>query len=251
MNNNLIVTILAGGEGKRMNSDLPKVLHNFNGKPILVKILEEIFQLKPITIIVVVGKHYNLIRSILQEYIDISTILFIQQNIPLGTGDAIKCCLPFYNINVDTDKNVLIINGDMPLIQFNILQKFINNSIEFKINILVANLIDSTGYGRIIYNEKNEFIKIVEEKDCNDIERKIKIVNTGIYLINSELLKQYIPMIENNNIQQEYYLTDIVKIIKKNTDIYLNTHLLDMCNNIFILGVNTQEELKKLEKLLL
>jgi len=257
----LIITIMAAGEGTRMNSNLPKVLHLFNGKPMLVRIIETSQLLNPKKIIVITGKHNELIQQTLSEYINIDTIQFIQQHSQLGTGDAIKCCLPYYT---SFTGDVLILNGDMPLINKSVLEKFIENSSmkgsegeasQRIINILVAKLPNPTGYGRIIYDdETNDFIQIMEETECTDEQRKINIVNSGLYLISSTILQEFIPMIDNNNMKKEYYLTDIVKIIKKNTnsvtsvnELSIHTYLLDEQDTKYISGVNTQEELVNLE----
>lgn len=166
-----------------------------------------------------------------------------KSNKPMGTGDAIKICLPLYDYN----SQVLLLNGDMPLINKDILENFIHSS--SYANILVAKFEQATGYGRIMYNEKGELNEIVEEKDCTDEQRKVNIINSGIYLIHSKLLKDFVPLIENNNSQSEYYLTDIVKIIKKNTDIQIGTYLIHENENKYISGVNTSVELANLELL--
>jgi UDP-N-acetylglucosamine diphosphorylase/glucosamine-1-phosphate N-acetyltransferase len=243
MENNLVITILAGGEGKRMNSNIPKVLHLFNGKPMLVKIIEKSLLLKPSKIIIVTGKYNDLIQNTLSQYIDITPIIFVQQKTPLGTGHAIKCCLDYYK----PEQKILILNGDMPLINKEVLEQFINSK-QTNFNILVAQFSNPTGYGRIIY-ENNDFMEIIEEKDCNEEQKTINVVNSGLYYIASELLREFIPMITNENKQNEYYLTDIVKIIKSKTNHTIDTFLIDVNDNKYISGVNTQAELKDLDKL--
>jgi UDP-N-acetylglucosamine diphosphorylase/glucosamine-1-phosphate N-acetyltransferase len=241
---NLTITILAAGEGKRMRSNIPKVLHLFQGKPMLVSIIETSKKLDAKKIIIKTGKYDVLIKETISKYmdIDIGNLIFIQQASPLGTGDAIKSCLPSYN----KEDKVLILNGDMPLINKEILKKFIDAS-PYEMNILVARFSNPTGYGRILYNEKKEFIEIVEEKDCSPEQKKIDFINSGLYYINADLLLKYIPMIENRNSQKEYYLTDIVKIIKDSEEININTFLICQDENKYISGVNTLDELKMLE----
>jgi len=236
----LVVTILAAGEGKRMNSNIPKVLHLFHNKPMLVNVIETSMALLPKRIIVITGKYDELIKSTLSKYINIENIQFVIQKQPLGTGDAIKSCLPSYN---DGEK-VLILNGDMPNITKELLKKFIDRIDPFV--VLVAKLSNPTGYGRIVYNN-NIFMEIVEEKDCTEIQRTINIINSGLYYIDSELLQQYIPMITNKNMQKEYYLTDIVNLANQNMNI--KTFLINENENKYIQGVNTQEELRLLEML--
>jgi len=241
MSNNLVITILAAGEGKRMRSDLPKVLHLFNNIPMLVRIVQTSLSLKPKKIIVVTGKNHALIKETLEKYTDINKLCFVNQLTQLGTGDAINYCLPLYASN----STVLILNGDMPLINTTILNKFVENS--YKANILIAKLDEPHGYGRIIYDKNGDFLGIVEEKNCTEDQRKINIINSGIYLFNGKLLKDYIPMITNQNVQNEYYLTDIVKIVKENAKINVDTYLIETRENKYIRGVNTPEELNELE----
>jgi UDP-N-acetylglucosamine diphosphorylase/glucosamine-1-phosphate N-acetyltransferase len=238
--NNLVVTILAGGEGKRMRSEIPKVLHLFKEKPMLVRIIETVRELEPIKIIIVTGKYHPVIIQTLTNYIDIFGLVFVKQIEPLGTGNAIKCCLEKYE---NTDK-VLILNGDTPLITSNLLQSFINKSPGL-CNVLTAKFKNPHGYGRIIY-ENDNFIEIIEEKDCSEDQRKINIINSGIYYIDGLVLKQFIPLISNNNAQKEYYLTDIIKIVKNKLENAIYTVLIDESETRNIAGVNTQEELELL-----
>jgi bifunctional N-acetylglucosamine-1-phosphate-uridyltransferase/glucosamine-1-phosphate-acetyltransferase GlmU-like protein len=246
--NSLTVTIMAAGEGKRMNSNIPKVLHLFKGIPMLVRIILEVIKLNTNKIIIVTGKYDSLIKECINNYFNNNinfnknNIIFVQQKIPNGTGDAIKSTLNYYN----QYENVLILNGDMPLISYELLSEFIkiNNN-----KILISKLDEPYGYGRILYNNENKFIGIKEEKDCSIEEKQIKYVNVGIYYFESHLLKKMIPLINNNNIQNEYYLTDIIKVIKETSDIEIETF--EIMDNLKyqILGVNTQDELIKLENL--
>jgi len=243
MTKNLVITIMAAGEGKRMNSSIPKVLHLFNNVPMLVRIINEANQLNPSKIIIITGKYDDLIKRTLKLFLDITfdKLTFVQQKNPNGTGDAINSTLHLYNEN----ENVLILNGDMPLISSVLLHNFIK--LNYDAQLLVAELDNPYGYGRILYNDENIFLGIKEEKDTNEEEKKIKIVNVGIYYFSSEILQKYIPLIDNNNVQNEYYLTDIVKIIKNSSTIIIKTHLIEEELKYQILGVNTQDELIDLE----
>ena len=234
-----MIVILAGGEGKRMRSTCPKVLHLYKDKPMLVRIIEVSRELDD-KIVIVTGKFHTLIIQTLSKYIDIFGLIFINQPEPLGTGDAIKCCLTEFD-----DSKVLIVNGDMPLITKDILENFIKKS-RGTCNLLVAKFSNPHGYGRIIYDKDGDFTAIVEERDCNEIQKRISIINTGIYYITGSLLKTYVPFISSNNNQKEYYLTDIIKIIKRNTWDVIDTILLDEHENICVSGVNTPEELELL-----
>jgi len=237
---NLIVTILAAGEGKRMNSNLPKVLHTVKNRPMLVRVIETARLLNPVKLIVVIGKYKDLIQTTLSKYISLNDITFVEQSEPLGTGDAIKSCLPEYK----DDGPVLILNGDMPLITLDILKKV--TDYESDASIITAKFDNPSGYGRVFTTRNGMVLKIIEEKDCTEIEKENNIINTGIYCIHSVFLKEFIPKIHNSNAQKEYYLTDVIKLMNQRL-IPVQSILLDENENIFVSGVNTPEELANLE----
>jgi len=238
---------MAAGEGKRMNSIIPKVLHNFNGIPMLIRIILESIKLSAKKIIIITGKYDTLIKSEIKSYFDKNNIsfykklIFVQQTAPNGTGNAIRSTLDVYSDSED----VLILNGDMPLLQADLLQNFMRNYSLAK--LLVAQLDNPYGYGRILYDIHKKFIGIKEEKDCSSSEKEINIINAGIYLFHSTILKKYIPLITNDNAQKEYYLTDIVKVIRANSDIDISTYHIEDSLKYQIQGVNTQKELHDLE----
>lgn len=247
-NSDLIITIMAGGMGKRMNSNLPKVLHKIDNIPLIIHIIKISLLLNPYKIAIIVGKFKNEICSEISNYINNNVIndkieFFIQKE-PLGTGDAIKSCLSLYNNNLNS--NVLILSGDVPLISYETLSMFIEN--KYCVKILINEFENPLGYGRII-TQNNIFCKIIEEKDCTNEEKKIKLINSGIYFFNSSFLTKYLPFIHNNNSQKEYYLTDIFEIIKNNENINIELFLLNKEKNYEIMGVNTKEQLKQLENI--
>ena len=240
---NLVITIMAGGMGKRMKSDLPKVLNKFGDKPMIVCILNQCFKLNTKKIILITGKFDKLIRDTIQQYVsakNFQKIKFVVQENPLGTGHAVKFVLPL----LEDNEEVLILNGDMPLINSNLIEKFYKFSKENC--LLVAKFENSKGYGRIFY-EDNKFKKIIEQKDCNETEKEINIINSGLYKIKSSDLKKYIPQINNNNNQKEYYLTDIIELMV-NDNITINTYQIETKDNKLITGVNTKDELDELLK---
>lgn len=234
MNNTVI--ILAGGSGKRMNSDIPKVLHNINNEPMIVTLLKEVSKINSCKILVVVGEFKELIEKELKKYN--FNITFVLQNKPLGTGDAVKCCKE----HLEDNSNVLILSGDTPIITLSTMNNFLKSNSLVKLGI--TNLQNPYGYGRII-EKNNLFHKITEEKDCSDVEKQIKKVNCGIYMIHSYLIKKYIFQIECNNNQNEYYLTDLIEIIKNKENLNIEYHIFK--NNYETMGVNTQEQLKELQ----
>ena len=242
-----IIIIMAGGLGKRMNSELPKVLHNILEKPMLVHIINQAKLINPTKILIVVGKYKNIIKETLEKYIDIDEqIIFIDQPIALGTGHAIQCCkneLLKYN---DSSK-VIILSGDVPLLKFTTINNMLENF--NKVKIVTTKFDNPDGYGRIVEND-NIFVKIVEQKDCNEEQKLIKKVNCGIYIIELSSLCKYLPYLSNNNSQNEYYLTDIIEIIKENENIIIDTYDIPEKNQYEIMGINTSEQLLELEKLM-
>ena len=242
MSKNVII-IMAGGLGKRMNSDLPKVLHKINGKPLLLNVVQEAMLLNPIKILIVVGKYKTIIETTLREYISLDKIEFIIQHEALGTGHAIQCCrdkLLKYN-----DANVAILSGDTPLLKSttirNIMQDF------HKVKIVTTIMNNPHGYGRIIETD-GVFNKIVEEKDCSLEEKLVKKVNCGVYAFESAVLCKYLPLLQNNNAQNEYYLTDIIELIKNGEQIKIDLYDIREDKQIEIMGVNTIEQLTALEE---
>lgn len=244
----LIVTLLAGGLGKRMQSPLPKVLHKVGGIPMIVRLLEEVEKLNPYKIFVVAGQYKDIIEKTINQYIlnDLQVNYIIQQK-PLGTGHAVFCTLS----ELEDHTVNLILNGDNPMLTTELLENLIDNFIIEKRDIQIAaiELGDPTGFGRIIMN-KNNFEKIVEEKDCDDAQKQIQLINCGIYIATSELLKEYIPLIQNNNAQHEYYLTDIVEICQINK-IVIGLHILDSSQELYVTGINTKEQLDALNNQLM
>ena len=235
---NTTIIILAAGKGTRMQSDLPKVLHKINGKTMLNTVLDTAYTLNPKKVIVVVG--YK--KELVQESIIYKDVEFVEQKTLNGTGDAIRYCLP--NLK-NCNGNVLILSGDVPLIKITTIHKLINLHIEVKASgsLISTELDDPTGYGRIIKNDNEQLIKIKEHKDATKEEQLINEINSGIYVFNSEILINKIPLITNKNMQNEYYLTDIFNYIKnKNNIIY------KIDDEKEISGVNTIEQLKILEQ---
>jgi len=241
---------MAGGLGKRMNSDLPKVLHQIRGRPMLVHIIEETLLIHPKKIYIIVGKFRNIIQKTVEQYIPLVNIIeYIDQPQALGTGHAIQCAKP--KLLRHPDSKVLILSGDVPFIKSSTMLQMLNCN---KVKIMTTKMVNPYGYGRIIrdISKNNAFEKIVEEKDCNDSEKKVNEVNCGIYAFESKLLTWNLSFIKNNNSQLEYYLTDIFEIIKTNeTDISIETMEIDKANQYQIIGVNTIDQLNELEHMII
>jgi bifunctional UDP-N-acetylglucosamine pyrophosphorylase/glucosamine-1-phosphate N-acetyltransferase len=234
----LVVIVLAAGEGKRMRSNLTKVLHLCGGKPMLVRVIETARGLNPDKIIVVTGRHHVQIKGTIEQW-NHTGIVYINQLVPMGTGHAVQYCLP----EISTEDQVFILNGDIPLIKTELLKKVLTD----KDTIITAKIENPHGYGRIVYDE-DKFTSIVEEKDCTDEQRMIREINSGIYLFSGKSLHSFLPKITNKNKQNEYYLTDIVKIAIESGNL-IHTFILDEKDNYQIKGANTPEELNELNLL--
>lgn len=236
---NMNVIIMAGGLGKRMNSTLPKVLHKVNHKPMIVHVFESALQLNPSNIYIIVGKYKDIIKEEMKKYVDISKIQFVEQKEPLGTGHAVKCVTSLLEENQD----VIILSGDVPLIKPSTLQNMINE----EANILTTTVGNPLGYGRVM--QKNDvLIKIVEEKNCNEYERSINVINAGVYFFKSNALKENITLLSRNDVSGEYYLTEIFEIMNAK-NIQVKTHHLPKEFNYEVQGVNTIDELNQINSL--
>ncbi len=195
------VVILAAGQGTRMKSTTPKVLHDISGKSMLFHAIDAAKRLSDDITIVLYHQAERIQKVIEESYDDISFHIQDLQLSP-GTGGAMK------GVKIKHTK-ALILNGDMPLMTTNSLQTLIEGDAD--INMSVIKLNNPSGYGRvIILNGKVH--EIVEEKDCIPAQKEIQTVNAGVYCVKKELLDSYIPALNNNNAQKEYYLTDIIKM---------------------------------------
>lgn len=200
--------VLAAGQGKRIKSDLPKVLHKVCGKEMVKHVIDSIRKAGIDDINVIIGKGADIVKERTKD----EKVSYSLQAEQLGTGHAVKCAHEF----LENKKGVVaIFTGDTPLIKQSTIEKLFNDHIESgnSATILTAIVDDSTGYGRIV-RQNNEVLKIVEHKDCNEEELKIQEMNAGIYCFDIELLLEALGKLNNNNGQGEYYLTDVIEILK-------------------------------------
>lgn len=240
------VIIMAGGLGKRMNSDLPKVLHKVGDIPMLVHLIKTSLKLKANNIFIIVGKFKEIIQTTVNQYFENKEILkinYVIQSEALGTGHAIQCT--HENIK-ELNENIIILSGDTPLISQESLENIVKMSDESECVIMVRETDNPKGLGRIITNQ-NLFVKIVEEKDATNEEKLINLVNCGIYMINSKLITNNIFKINNDNNQKEYYLTDLIGLLKNQTNIKF--YNLPKDREFELMGVNNPEELVLLNKM--
>ena len=236
INKPLAIAILAAGKGTRMNSNIPKVLHEINGTPMIEEVIKTSQKLNPKIIIAIIGYKKQLVKDALSNY-KISFAIQEEQN---GTAHAIQQCEQQLK---DFDGDLLVLSGDVPLITSETLYSFINlhqlnNS---KASLISTNFKDPFGYGRIIRDNNNGFFQIIEQKDANEEQKKINDINSGIYLFDSKTLFKKIHLVENKNMQKEYYLTDIFNYIDKNKISVLLTK-----NKHEIYGINTIDQLKEI-----
>lgn len=242
---NLNIIIMAGGLGKRMKSHIPKVLHNVDNIPMIIRVIKEALKLKPNKIILVVGQYKEHISVSLANFNILKYVTFVNQEIALGTGHAIQSAYKELK-KLDKNSKILVLSGDTPLIT----SKLMKNMIDFnhvKIMTTYRNIPD--GYGRIkIINDK--FDKIIEHKDCNMNELLIKTVNCGIYAFKNKYLLNHLFKLNNNNKQNEYYLTDMIKIIKDEEKIEIELYFLSNDLQFQLTNVNDREQLNYVNKLL-
>ena len=200
----LNVVVLAAGQGTRMRSKLPKVLHQVWGKSMLAHTITTAENLGADRIIVVYGHGGEAVRSAIQN----EKVEWIEQAERLGTGHAVQQAIPYFT--AQPDENILILYGDVPLARESTLQALLAQQPSQSMAILTTELINPHGYGRIVRSTRGKVEKIVEEKDANDEIRQIAEINTGILCASSQSLINWLKNIDNNNQQQEYYLTDCV-----------------------------------------
>ncbi|MHB9799603.1 bifunctional UDP-N-acetylglucosamine diphosphorylase/glucosamine-1-phosphate N-acetyltransferase GlmU [Pseudomonas sp. MT3] len=197
----LEIVILAAGQGTRMRSALPKVLHPVAGKPMLAHVIDTARTLSPSRIHVVIGHGAELVRERLQA----DDLNFVIQEQQLGTGHAVAQAAPF----LSADK-VLILYGDVPLIEQPTLECLMAQATAEQLALLTVELDDPTGYGRIIRDAAGEVQAIVEQKDASSEQRAIREGNTGILAVPRERLAGWLSRLSNSNAQGEYYLTDVI-----------------------------------------
>jgi bifunctional UDP-N-acetylglucosamine pyrophosphorylase/glucosamine-1-phosphate N-acetyltransferase len=195
------IVILAAGQGKRMHSNLPKVLHPLAGKPLVLHVVETARNLAPQTLCLIYGHGGDAVRTAL----DAPDLTWVLQDPQLGTGHAVMQAVP----HLAPGGTTLVLYGDVPLIQAETLRRLLHAA-RSALAILTVELPDPTGYGRIVRDPTGAVQRIVEHKDAAADERAIREVNTGIIALPTERLVDWLARLSNDNAQREYYLTDIV-----------------------------------------
>ena len=241
-NNKLGAIILAAGKGTRMKSSLPKVLHKVLGETMISRVVSQAKNVGAKKIVVVVGYKKDLVIDELKN----KDVEFAIQSEQLGTGHAIKMAKDKFT---SWDGDVLILSGDVPLLTTATIEKLIEKHNKEKADATVLSVIfsDPTGYGRIIRTKDDTYSHSVEEKDANYDVKKIKEINSGIYIFKSKHLFHYLRFINNDNTQNEYYLTGVLPLmVGDNKKI-----VLQVANDPNeIQGINTIQQLKDAENIL-
>ncbi len=234
----LSIIILAAGQGVRMNSSQPKVMHALAGRPMLQHVVDTSLALAPEQIIVVVGHQSDQVRNLVHD----QGLEFVEQSDQLGTGHAVAQCLPDLNKGND----VLVLYGDVPLISVDTIRSLLNKADDGTVNILSFLPQNSQGYGRILRSENGSVEAIVEEKDTSDEQRNIRESNSGILFIDGNKIGDLVRALDNNNVQGEYLLTDVVK---HSVQQGLKVTAIICPDNEEVYGVNNQAQLAEVEKI--
>ncbi len=235
--------VLAAGEGKRMKSDLPKVLHEAGGVPLVQHVVNAARRSGVDRVVVVIGKGADAVRARFQE----EGWEFVEQTERLGTADAVKRAVPALQ---DFEGDVLVLAGDVPLLRGETLATLRDRHRESQaaVTVLTAKLPDATGYGRIVRSpDSGVFLGIVEHKDATEAQREIDEVNSSIYCFEAAALRDVLPRIGNDNAQGEFYLTDAVALLR---DAGRRVLAVAAAAPEEILGVNDRDQLAEVDRLL-
>ena len=232
----LHVVILAAGEGKRMKSARPKVLQKIAGQPMLGHVIATARALQPAGIHVVYGHGGDQVRVAFADQPDLH---WSEQAERLGTGHALQQAMPA----VPPDARVLVLYGDVPLISADTLQRLLAS--QERVAVLVADLQDPSGYGRIVRDAEGNVARVVEQKDASDEEREINTVNTGIVVADGEPLRRWLAHLGNDNAQGEYYLTDVFAAASAEFSAAEMVHVRDP---VEVEGANDPWQLSQLER---
>lgn len=232
--------ILAAGEGTRMRSDRAKVLHEIAGVPMIRYVVETALSVVN-DVVVVIGHQAEGVRKALAAY---PMLRFAVQKEQLGTGHAAACAIP--QVPAGT-QDVVVLCGDTPLIKPTTVQGLIDEhrARESRLTLITTTLAEPFGYGRMVSDAHEKPMRIVEESDASGSEKKIQIVNTGTYCIEIAFLKKALAALKNDNVQGEFYLTDVVELAYRDGRPAV---VLEVSDTIQVIGVNTREGLAKAER---
>jgi bifunctional UDP-N-acetylglucosamine pyrophosphorylase / glucosamine-1-phosphate N-acetyltransferase len=242
----LDVLVLAAGLGTRMKSNLAKVLHKLDGRPLIAHVCQTAAELEPNMIVVVVGHQAGDVQASVEVELGKGEAHFAHQAEQRGTGDAV---LAAEDALANANSTVLILSGDVPMVRAETLRSLIEKHEhgQSSCTILTIKLDNPTGYGRIVRDEQNNFLRITEHRDATDDEKKIREVNSGIYCFDGSKLFEALRQVKPANNQGEYYLTDVAAILKSAGE---NVGLFCHQDSREVSGVNTRAELAEFENLM-
>jgi len=235
--------ILAAGEGKRMRSDLPKVLHPLNGRPMIQYVIDAAEKIDSRKIILIIGHKKELVMEATMD----RKVEYVVQEKQLGTGHAVLQTEAHFR---NYSGNVLVLSGDVPLLRSESLKKLIKGHEKERplATLLTAEMDDPSGYGRVVRNKKGFVEQIIEDKDATLEIKKIKEINVGIYIFECKTLFDTLPIVKNDNQQGEYYLPDVIKIYAERKEKIAAVLTPDIEETH---GINNIEQLVNAERILL
>jgi len=241
---NTAVVILAAGKGTRMKSDRAKVLHELNARPMIQYVVQTALTIAPADQVhVVVGHQAGEVQQAVTRNFNTGFVVQAEQ---LGTGHAVQCALPYLAAKIE---HVVILCGDVPLLTPATVKGLLNRHVQSRndITVLAVQLTDPTGYGRVLFDEGGRMAGIVEEADADEHQKKINLINSGIYCVRKTILDDVLGQVKADNAQQEFYLTDIIGIGDRR-GLQLGVEIGENAREV--MGINTRSELERAEQLL-
>lgn len=235
----IAVAILAAGRGTRMKSSLPKVIHSLGGRSLVERVLQSLTLISPTRRLVIVGYQAEQVKAIMQSHPGLE---FVEQTEQLGTGHAIQQLIPHLE---GFTGELLVLNGDVPLLRPETLKQLllIHQEHQNAVTILTADLPNPQGYGRVFCNGQNIIKQIIEDRDCTDAQKQNRRINAGVYCFRWSDLAAVLPLLQPNNDQQEYYLTDVVNQLEPAMAVNVEDYQ-------EILGINDRQQLATASEIL-
>lgn len=238
-----IAIVLAGGLGKRMNSDLPKPAHKIGEKSMLQHVVDKLNRLNIEKMFIVFGQKGDMLKA---SVVHQDNMVWVHQDPQLGTGHAVQVAFTEIKKHYsDADLQVLVCNGDAPFIKDETLSKLQNTNQNNSATLLTCFVKNQHGYGRI-ERENEKFLRIVEEKDCTDEQRKINCINAGSYCFTFDALNNFIFTLTDNNAQKEFYLTDMFEILVNNKK---SVGIVEIDDEVEIFNINNRSQLDEANEL--